>query len=134
MKKQSIILIATGIAVLALGYVIVISINKTNTNQSSNPGTLISKTDQAETTVNVDINIKSTPSEVKTVRIKQGQKVNITVISEVSDKAHLHGYDIFTPLEAGKTATSVFVADKTGRFELEIEGSEQKLAVFEVYP
>lgn len=69
-----------------------------------------------------------------THRIEQGKKVKLTVTSEINDEVHLHGYDLSAKVAPGTPAIIEFAADKTGRFEAELEQGGQTLGVIEVYP
>lgn len=70
----------------------------------------------------------------QTERVKAGNKVSITVKSAVEDEVHFHGYDISKSVGPGMPAAISFTADKTGRFELELESSGTLLGYIEVYP
>ena len=132
MKKQSIILAVIGFSIIIAGYLAYAGIGKSNSDQpASSP---VRSGQSRDNSLVVNLSVNQTPAEPKTVKIKQGQKVTVNFTSEVTDSAHLHGYDIVTPLKAGEDTTLNFTADKTGRFELELEKSERGLAVFEVYP
>jgi hypothetical protein len=49
-----------------------------------------------------------------------GDTVDITVISDVDDELHVHGYDLVFALTADLPITLDFVADVPGVFEVEI--------------
>jgi hypothetical protein len=71
----------------------------------------------------------------KTISIKAGQPLKITVVSDTADEAHLHGYDIEKELEPNQPA--LFNLKKTnlqGVFELELHHSGAVLAKLEVNP
>jgi hypothetical protein len=65
---------------------------------------------------------------------KKGDTVSITITADESDELHLHGYDLSTEFEAGAPATITFVANKTGRFPMEMEGSKTELGEVQVQP
>lgn len=65
---------------------------------------------------------------VKRATIHKGAAVLIRVKSDVADEIHLHGYDLSAPVDAGGTATIEFLADITGRFELELENRGVQIA------
>jgi hypothetical protein len=77
---------------------------------------------------------KDQPFTAKSTTVTEGQQVIIKVISDIADELHLHGYDLHTDLEAGKEGSIIFTADKTGRFEFELEDHKITLGVIEVYP
>jgi heme/copper-type cytochrome/quinol oxidase subunit 2 len=68
------------------------------------------------------------------LQVLQGDEVSISVISDRAEEFHLHGYNLKIDLQPNKQATLVFVADKTGRFEYELEKSKTELGALEVRP
>ena len=71
---------------------------------------------------------------VQKLKYKKGDKVEIDVVADEADEAHLHGYDIEKELKPGVTAKFRFTADQEGVFELELHGSEEQLAKITVEP
>jgi len=65
-------------------------------------------------------------------RVRKGQTVRITVTSDRADEIHVHGYDKTVALEPGKPATVEFVANVTGRFEVETHKTAKQLFQLEV--
>jgi hypothetical protein len=61
------------------------------------------------------------------VEVTKGQKVRITVTSDVADMAHVHGYDKAAILRPNTPATIEFVADQSGLFEVETHVSNLQL-------
>ncbi len=57
-----------------------------------------------------------------TVRVQQGDKVELRWLSDAPAAVHLHGYDIELHLHAGETAVMAFEAEATGRFPVELHG------------
>ena len=57
-----------------------------------------------------------------TVRVLQGDKVELRWHSDAPAAVHLHGYDIELHVHAGETAVMAFEADATGRFPVELHG------------
>ena len=57
------------------------------------------------------------------INVSVGDIVAISVTSDVSDEAHLHGYDLFTEVHPGDSSMMLFTADTPGKFELEFETS-----------
>jgi FtsP/CotA-like multicopper oxidase with cupredoxin domain len=64
----------------------------------------------------------------------QGDTVRIRARSDVPEEVHVHGYDLATDVEPGKTATMEFEADITGIFEIEFELSGEPIAELKVEP
>jgi hypothetical protein len=53
--------------------------------------------------------------------VERGSQVVITVRADVTDEAHLHGYDLKTEVAPGQPGRITFRADTAGVFELELE-------------
>ena len=68
------------------------------------------------------------PTGVQRIDATRDQRVVITIVSQVSDHAHLHGYDLFVDVGGGRPARMTFVADTPGRFEMELEDRGQQIA------
>lgn len=64
----------------------------------------------------------------------EDQTLIFNVTGDSTDKFHIHGYDKTLELKAGEDARLEFVADKTGRFEVEVHDAGQQLTVLEVNP
>jgi hypothetical protein len=71
---------------------------------------------------------------VKKLSFKEGDTVTFRVRHDEPEEVHVHGYDVKTDLEPGKTETVSFKADITGIFEVELEHSAQQLAELRVDP
>lgn len=70
----------------------------------------------------------------KRLKVKQGRTLDLTVTSDVADEVHIHGYDIARPLSPGRPTRVRFVADSTGRFEIELERTHVLIAELDVEP
>lgn len=66
--------------------------------------------------------------------VKNGDRVVLTVRSDVADEVHLHGYDISRDVAAGGTARIRFRAAVPGRFEVELEQRGVQIAELTVKP
>lgn len=64
----------------------------------------------------------------------QGQAINLTVTSAQDAELHLHGYGLHAELKAGQPGSIEFTADKTGRFEFELEEQHTTLGVININP
>lgn len=83
----------------------------------------------------IDVVFESGSVEGETrITVPLGEDVVVTVVSDVSDHVHLHGYDIFADVGPGAPATIEFTADIPGIFELELEDSGVRLVELEVTP
>jgi hypothetical protein len=68
------------------------------------------------------------PSGIQRIDARRGQRVVITIVSQVPDHAHLHGYDLLVDVGGGRPSRMTFVADTPGRFEMELEDRGQPIA------
>lgn len=64
----------------------------------------------------------------------EGERVVVTVGSDVSDHVHVHGYDLFADVGPGQPARIAFNANLTGRFEIELEDRGRQIAQLTVVP
>jgi len=100
---------------------------------------LVSKTPLAQLkklhTVNLKVRKgKVTPAK-KTIRVTEGENVQIHWTSDETAKIHLHGYDIDVKAEPGETVSMKFEAHATGRFPITLHGfGHHTLIYLEVYP
>lgn len=75
--------------------------------------------EQADVTINVTIaNGKVTPTG-SNVKVKAGQTVLFTAVSDTADSLHVHGYDKELKLTPGKPGSLKFTADTKGSFDVE---------------
>lgn len=93
----------------------------------------------AEPTI-IDLVIRggSLPLEQRVIRVQQGDAVTLRWTSDQVLTLHLHGYDVERRVVPGATATMSFTARATGRFPIEVHGSEGRrattLGYLEVHP
>ncbi len=66
--------------------------------------------------------------------VNKGDRVVLSVRSDVADEVHLHGYDISRNVAAGGTARIRFRATVPGRFEVELEQRSVQIADLTVNP
>ncbi len=57
------------------------------------------------------------------IEVDEGQSVGITITSDVAETLHVHGFDVFLPLDEGATSEVAFAVDQSGLFEVELEDS-----------
>jgi ABC-type glycerol-3-phosphate transport system substrate-binding protein len=99
---------------------------KPNTSSPSN--TTDPSGEQADVTINVTVaNGKVNPSGTS-IKVKAGQTVLVTAVSDAADEVHIHGYDKELPLTPGKPASVKFTADMKGTFEIETHESGKLVA------
>lgn len=71
---------------------------------------------------------------VKKITIDKGKKLRFTVISDVSDEVHFHGYDISKPVGPGEPAKFVVPTKLDGIYEVELEQRAIPIAEVRVNP
>ena len=70
----------------------------------------------------------------QTLQVPQGAEVTLRVTVDEAEELHLHGYNLKLDLKAGEPGVLRFTADKSGRFEYELEHSRTELGALEVQP
>jgi hypothetical protein len=71
---------------------------------------------------------------VTKLSVKHNDQVRFTVVSDVADEVHLHGYDIAKDVKAGGSVTFSFKAKDEGVFEAELESRKEQILSLEVSP
>ena len=96
---------------------------------SSTPSTTTDPSgDPADVTLAVTVaNGKVNPSGA-TVKVKAGQTVLVTGVSDAAEELHIHGYDKGLELTPGKPAQLTFVANMKGTFEIETHETSKLVA------
>ena len=64
----------------------------------------------------------------------EGKTVRFRVRSATDEEIHVHAYDIYRDVPAGKTINVAFEADITGIIEIEFHGSGETIAELKVEP
>lgn len=77
---------------------------------------------------------KDSPYEPQVIKVEEGQKVVLKVTADIADEAHLHGYNVSKPTKPGEQVVLELTANKSGRFELELEKIKKPLGYLEIYP
>ena len=72
--------------------------------------------------------------ERRGAEIERGRRVRLVVTADVSDRVHLHGYDLIRDVAPGRPARIRFRATIVGRFEVELEDRGLQIAQIEVRP
>jgi hypothetical protein len=68
------------------------------------------------------------------LNFNQGETIRFSVMSDVEDEVHVHGYDVSKEVAAGGTAKFSFPAEITGVFEVELEQTAVPIANLQVNP
>lgn len=133
MNKKTNIFIGLGILVLvAVGYRI-LDPNPSINHLEQNPAT-VQEDPISLFAEGIFVYKKDAEYTPQVVKVEEGKEVILSITSEIKEEAHLHGYDFSTELEPNKEGVIKFIADKTGRFELELENGGIVLGFIEVYP
>jgi hypothetical protein len=81
--------------------------------------------------VDIDVGVVEGQSDGEDrYEVDGGSVVRITVVADVADEVHVHGYDIFGDVAPEAAAVIEFTADIPGIFEVELEGS--RMVLFEL--
>jgi len=70
----------------------------------------------------------------RTVSVESGDTVRLAFRSDATGEVHIHGYDRYVDLKAGRTVRTRFPAELEGIFEVEDHGSGALLAKLRVEP
>ena len=92
---------------------------------------------QAEAPKRFDLRIENDRLSVdlKVIRVRRGDAVEINWSANRRTVLHLHGYDIETVVEVGRPQTMSFTARATGRFPIETHGRHHSVLIYlEVHP
>lgn len=66
------------------------------------------------------------------VPVTLGSRVRLSVLADVADELHVHGYDLTQPTSVGTPTMLEFVADEPGVFEVELEDAGTLLTRLQV--
>ncbi len=73
--------------------------------------------------------------DLKVIRVRRGDVVEINWLANRRTVLHLHGYDIETTVEPDKPRIMSFTARATGRFPIETHGRHHSVLIYlEVHP
>jgi hypothetical protein len=71
---------------------------------------------------------------IRRVTVGEGRRVVLTVMSDVADHVHLHGYNLMRDVAPGMPARLAFRATIVGTVEVELEGRRLQLATITTQP
>lgn len=66
------------------------------------------------------------------IDVRVGDTVKFTIISDVDDELHIHGYDKTFPLKSGEFTTVELKADIPGKFEAELHETGSLVTIIQV--
>jgi heme/copper-type cytochrome/quinol oxidase subunit 2 len=142
MSRTSQILFGIGAFVIILAGVVIYAGNHqkagettSSSKKSSQTSTSSSQTSsKGSESVSTTVDYHSNGYTATTIKVNQGAHIHLTVNADVEDQVHVHGYDIEKDVKPGQPAVFDFTADKTGRFEFELESRKITLGEIEVNP
>lgn len=110
----------------------------TTSTLAASTSTSVTVTTLAETTTTaLEIDVTVTNGEVDGPDLFEfalGDLVEITVLIDVADEIHVHGYDLSFDAEPGTPVEITFAADAQGIFEVELETNHLLLFEIQVTP
>lgn len=131
MQNKSIGYVIVGLALIAGLFVLL----RPKQQDKQSPNVIpLPASEQVVQTFNLVIKGKKLISGPKTIVLKEGDKVKITITADEAEEWHLHGYDKMVVLEKDKPAQIAFTANLTGRFIYELERSSTEIGTIEVRP
>ena len=68
------------------------------------------------------------------IRVSRGRMVRFSVVADVSDEVHVHGYDLTRNVAPGRPASFAFPARIEGVFEIELHRRGAQIAELTVTP
>ncbi|MBA2331867.1 MAG: hypothetical protein H0V94_03650 [Actinobacteria bacterium] len=98
------------------------------------PGTTATEQKPRPKTMRILVEDGQPVGGIERATVDQGAGVVLVVVADVSDRVHVHGYDLFVDVVPGSPARLAFEATVAGRFEVEFEGRHVHLADLEVRP
>lgn len=101
--------------------------------QTSAPGMAGSK--KQRRTIVLEIRERKVTIVKKTIRVTEGEEVQINWTTDESARLHLHGYDIHAVAEPGRTVSMTFQAHTAGRFPVSAHNFGHRAIIYlEVHP
>lgn len=79
----------------------------------------------------IEVTVEGAPASGR-VEVGVGAEVRLTVMADVDDEVHVHGYDVTADVSPASPATIEFVADIPGIFEVELESAHRLLVELQV--
>jgi len=97
--------------------------------------TTISKAGEVRS-FNLEIKSGKVEKKLRTLKVHQGDKIELNWTVDKETELHLHGYDIKLIVSPGQLKKMIFDAQIAGRFPIGIHGSGShgKVTYLEIYP
>jgi len=83
-------------------------------------------------TITISVDDSGVIGGIVDASVHMGDLVEIRIDSTITERVHLHVYDVSTDVSPGETATMTFTADIPGVFEAELEGRGIQILNLEV--
>ena len=129
------------VVLLALGFVLVrpddeeaVDTTAPTTGETTPTTTAAAEPEPGVTRIVVRVRDGRSIDGIVRATASEGDRVVVTVGSNVSDHVHVHGYDLFADVRPGRPARISFEASRTGRFEIELEDRGEQIAQLTVVP
>jgi hypothetical protein len=135
--------IAAAVAVAVVGFVIASSSGDDTKKSASvptkatTPGTTPSTGTggaSAEATPRIVVRNGKPVGGVKEITVSKGDPIRFTVVSDVADEIHVHGYDFHKDVAKGGTVSFSFPAKIDGVFVVELEKRGEQILSLKVEP
>ena len=86
-------------------------------------------------TISLEIRKRKVTAAKKTIRITEGEEVQINWTTDETVGLHLHGYDIHANAKPGQTVSMTFLAHTAGRFPISAHTfGHGTMRYLEIYP
>ncbi len=66
------------------------------------------------------------------IDVRKGQEIELRITSDRADQLHIHGFDTTLQIVAGQPQTHTFVADRTGRYEIETHSPTLTVVILQI--
>ena len=85
--------------------------------------------------IDLEIHKRKVTGTKKTIRVTEGDEVQIKWATDETVRLHLHGYDIHAVAKPGQTVSMIFLAHTAGRFPISAHNFGHGTMIYlEVYP
>jgi hypothetical protein len=82
----------------------------------------------------LQVSVSGTTMTPSDLQANEGDTITVSISTDQYEEIHLHGYDKHFFPSPSQPSTVTFVADKTGKFVIEIESTSTSLGLLEVQP
>lgn len=133
MNKKLILFITVGIAILAMLFWLLRPVAPVPELRTQDQAQDQAQTQQPQIFLFTVVDGKRTTGPA-VVEVPVNTKISLQVDSDKPDELHVHGYDLSKQIAPGKIQSLNFVADRSGRFAVELHGAHAELTTLQVQP